>query len=179
MASASSHPLEEILRRVLKDSDNFAAEMVLKELGHAVAGEGSSAAGHATVAQVLAGQGVGAGSGTDGSGLSVDDRQTTAAQLALLHAVQVNPVAAAAFLQALPVACQDGTLRRRMCDTPAAGRLAAKTGTLPGIRALSGYTRTDSGRAVWFSFQLTGVRDGLAARTALDRAGALLSSYPY
>jgi D-alanyl-D-alanine carboxypeptidase/D-alanyl-D-alanine-endopeptidase (penicillin-binding protein 4) len=63
-----------------------------------------------------------------------------------------------------------------MCNTAAAGRLSAKTGTLPGVRALSGYTRTASGRTVWFSFQLTGVRDGTRARNALDRAAVVLAS---
>ena len=176
VATRFSKPLAEVLSRVLKDSDNFGAEMVLKEVGRAVMGEGSSAAGHAAVMQVLAGQGVGAGFGTDGSGLSAYDRQTTAAQIALLHAADQNVAAGVPFRAALPVACQDGTLKRRMCGTYAAGRLAAKTGSLPGIRALSGYTTTMSGRTVWFSFQLTGVRDALAARRAIDRAAVLLSS---
>ena len=55
-------------------------------------------------------------------------------------------------------------------------RRLAKTGTLDGVRALAGWTTTASGRSVRFAFQLTGFRDDLAARTALDRAAVVLSA---
>ena len=170
-----SGPLAAVLRRTLKDSNNFAAELVLKEVGRAVSGTATSAGGHAAVRQVLSQHGVAAGSGADGSGLSSYDRQTAAAQLALLQAADASPVAGD-FRAALPVACQDGTLEKRMCNTPAAGRAFAKTGTLPGVRALSGYTTTASGRSVWFSFQLTGVSSGAKARDAIDAAVVVLAS---
>ncbi|MDT7548619.1 MAG: hypothetical protein QOE84_1013 [Actinomycetota bacterium] len=175
VATWQSGPLPAVLRRTLKDSNNFAAELVLKEVGKVVRGEPTSAGGHAAVRDVLVQRGVAAGTGTDGSGLSSTDRQTAAAQLALLQLADSTP-AGPDFRAALPVACGDGTLEKRMCDTAAAGRLFAKTGTLPGVRALSGFTTTASGRSVWFSFQLTGVRDGLKARNALDAAAVVLAS---
>jgi D-alanyl-D-alanine carboxypeptidase/D-alanyl-D-alanine-endopeptidase (penicillin-binding protein 4) len=175
LAAWQSGPLPAVLRRTLKDSNNFAAELVLKEVGKVVRGEPTSAGGHAAVRDVLVQRGVAAGTGTDGSGLSSRDRQTAAAQLALLQLADATP-AGPDFRAALPVACHDGTLEKRMCDTAAAGRLFAKTGTLPGVRALSGFTTTASGRSVWFSFQLTGVRDGLKARNALDAAAVVLAS---
>jgi D-alanyl-D-alanine carboxypeptidase/D-alanyl-D-alanine-endopeptidase (penicillin-binding protein 4) len=175
LARRQSGPLPAVLRRTLKDSNNFAAELVLKEVGRVVAGSPTSAGGHAAVRDVLARQGVTAGTGADGSGLSAYDRQNAAAQLALLQAADASPVAAD-FRSALPVACQDGTLEKRMCDTAAAGRVFAKTGTLPGVRALSGYTTTVSGRSVWFSFQLTGVANGSKARDAIDAAVVVLAS---
>ncbi|MBK5305267.1 MAG: D-alanyl-D-alanine carboxypeptidase/D-alanyl-D-alanine-endopeptidase [Frankiaceae bacterium] len=175
IASRQSGPLQAVLRRTLKDSNNFAAELVLKEIGKVVSGNPSSAGGHAAVREVLADRGVAAGTGSDGSGLSAYDRQTATAQLALLQAVDASP-SAADFRSALPVACGDGTLEKRMCNTAAAGRLFAKTGTLPGVRALAGYTTTVSGRSVWFSFQLTGISDGLKARNALDAAAVVLAS---
>jgi D-alanyl-D-alanine carboxypeptidase/D-alanyl-D-alanine-endopeptidase (penicillin-binding protein 4) len=175
LARRQSGPLSAVLRRTLKDSNNFAAELVLKEVGRVVTGTPTSAGGHAAVRDVLSQHGVAAGSGTDGSGLSAYDRQTAATQLALLQAADASPVAGD-FRSALPVACQDGTLETRMCDTPAAGRVFAKTGTLPGVRALSGYTTTASGRSVWFSFQLTGVGSGAKARDAIDAAVVVLAS---
>jgi D-alanyl-D-alanine carboxypeptidase/D-alanyl-D-alanine-endopeptidase (penicillin-binding protein 4) len=175
LARRQSGPLSAVLRRTLKDSNNFAAELVLKEIGKAVSGDPSSAGGHAAVRSVLSQHGVTAGAGTDGSGLSAYDRQTAAAQLALLQASDASPTAGD-FRAALPVACQDGTLEKRMCNTAAAGRVFAKTGTLPGVRALSGYTTTASGRAVWFSFQLTGISSGSKARDALDAAAVVLAS---
>jgi D-alanyl-D-alanine carboxypeptidase/D-alanyl-D-alanine-endopeptidase (penicillin-binding protein 4) len=125
--------------------------------------------------QLLAARGVRAGSGADGSGLSAHDRQNAVGQLALLRVADQSQIANA-FRTALPVACQDGTLQSRMCNSAAAGRVFAKTGTLPGVRALSGFTTTASGRTVWFSFQLTGVKDGIQARNALDRAAVVLAS---
>jgi D-alanyl-D-alanine carboxypeptidase/D-alanyl-D-alanine-endopeptidase (penicillin-binding protein 4) len=170
-----SGPLPAVLRRTLKDSNNFAAELVLKEVGKAVRNQPTSNGGHAAVRDVLAQHGVTAGTGSDGSGLSAYDRQTASAQLALLQAADSSSVSGD-FRSALPVACQDGTLEKRMCNTAAAGRVFAKTGTLPGIRALSGYTTTASGRTVWFSFQLTNVSNGVKARDALDAAAVVLAS---
>jgi D-alanyl-D-alanine carboxypeptidase/D-alanyl-D-alanine-endopeptidase (penicillin-binding protein 4) len=175
LAKWQSGPLPAVLRRTLKDSNNFAAELVLKEVGKVVNEDPSSAGGHAAVRSVLSQHGVTAGDGTDGSGLSTYDRQTAAAQLALLQAADASTISDD-FRAALPVACQDGTLEKRMCDTPAAGRVFAKTGTLPGIRALSGFTTTASGRIVWFSFQLTGISSGTKARDALDAAAVVLAS---
>jgi PBP4 family serine-type D-alanyl-D-alanine carboxypeptidase len=175
VATRQSGPLAAVLRKTLKDSNNFAAELVLKEVGRVVRSDPSSAGGHTAVADVLAQHGVTAGVGSDGSGLSAYDRQTAAAELALLQAADATP-SAADFRAALPVACQDGTLEKRMCNTAGAGRVYAKTGTLPGVRALSGYTTTNSGRSVWFSFQLTGITDGLKARNALDAAAVVLAS---
>lgn len=175
LTSYTSGPLPAVLHRTLKDSNNFAAELVLKELGRVVRGDASSDGGHGAVVDVLSQHGVAAGTGSDGSGLSSRDRQTAAAQLALLQAADASPVAQD-FRAALPVACLDGTLKKRMCNSAAAGRVHAKTGTLPGIRALAGYTTTASGRTVWFSFQLTGITSGAKARAALDAAAIVLAS---
>ena len=169
--------LEEVLRRVLKNSDNFGAEMVLKEVGHAVRGDGSSAGGVAALREVLGEQAVPLGASADGSGLSAVDRQTPRGQLALLQAAE-DSGAGAAFRAGLPVACVDGTLQRRMCGTAAAGRVQAKTGTLPGVRALAGYTATSSGRPVRFAVQLSGVGNGTAALAAIDRAVTALAGAP-
>ena len=175
LAEHRSGPLPAVVRRIDKDSDNFAAELLLKELGRVRHGEGSSAAGVRAVSDVLAPLGVPVGPAVDGSGLSAYDRQTPAAELALLGALD-GSAAGTALRAALPVACLDGTLAHRMCGTPAAFTVVAKTGSLDGVRALAGWTTTASGRSVRFAFQLTGFRDGLAARAALDRAAVVLSA---
>jgi D-alanyl-D-alanine carboxypeptidase/D-alanyl-D-alanine-endopeptidase (penicillin-binding protein 4) len=175
LTSVQSGSLPAVVRRTLKDSNNFAAELLLKEVGRVVRGDPSSAGGHGAVADVLGQHGVTAGAGTDGSGLSSRDRQTAAAELALLQAADASPISKD-FRAALPIACQDGTLEKRMCDTAASGRVFAKTGTLPGVRALAGYTTTLSGRTVWFSFQLTGISNGTRARDAIDAAANVLAS---
>ncbi|MCA1712995.1 MAG: D-alanyl-D-alanine carboxypeptidase/D-alanyl-D-alanine-endopeptidase [Actinobacteria bacterium] len=176
VAVVTSGPIADVVRRALKRSDNFAAELLLKEVGKAVRNDGSSAGGYAAMSDVLGTRGVPVGTGTDGSGLSSYDRQTPGGQLMLLKAAEQDPAVGTAFRRALPIACQDGTLEKRMCGTAAAGRLSAKTGTLPGARALSGYTTTASGRKVWFSFQLTAFSNGTTARNAIDRAAVVLAS---
>lgn len=175
VAKRLSVPLPALLARVLKTSDNFAAELLLKEVGRTVRGDGSSAGGVAATRQVLGGLGVAVGAGADGSGLSSLDRQSPAGQVRLLRAADASS-SAADFRAALPIGCRDGTLRHRFCGTAAAGRVQAKTGTLSGVRALVGYTRTASGRDVRFAFQLTGVTDSVRALAAVDRAVVLLAS---
>ncbi len=175
IAERTSGPLSAVTSRLLKASDNFAAEMLVKEVGRVVRGEGSTKAGLSAVKAVLSEQGVPFGTSSDGSGLSSYDRQTTAGQVLLLTAVGRSTVATQ-LRAGLPVACVDGTLKKRMCSTAAARNVTAKTGTLSGVTALSGYATTRSGRAVRFSFQLTGVRDSTKARAAVDRACVLLAS---
>ncbi|HVE74214.1 MAG TPA: D-alanyl-D-alanine carboxypeptidase/D-alanyl-D-alanine-endopeptidase [Mycobacteriales bacterium] len=177
IAERTSGPIEAVVRRVMKESDNFASELLLKEVGYVVGGRGTSAGGIAAVRSVLGQEAVPFGAGSDGSGLSRYDRQSPNHQLALLGAAAASPLSAA-FKATLPIACRDGTLKTRMCGTVAEGRVLAKTGTLTGVRVLSGYTTTASGRAAWFAFTLTGVTDGTKARTALDRAAIILAGAP-
>jgi D-alanyl-D-alanine carboxypeptidase/D-alanyl-D-alanine-endopeptidase (penicillin-binding protein 4) len=175
LASHPSAPLAALLRRTDKASDNFAAELLLKELGRAVRGVGSTAAGAAAARDVLVPLRVSVGTVSDGSGLSSRDRQTAFGELSLLKAAEAS-TSASALRQALPIACTDGTLLKRMCGTAAAGVAVAKTGSLPGVTALTGWTTTADGQAVRFAFQLSGASSTSKARAALDRCVALLSA---
>ncbi|MCD6360471.1 MAG: D-alanyl-D-alanine carboxypeptidase, partial [Armatimonadetes bacterium] len=47
-------------------------------------------------------------------------------------------------------------LRRRMCGTRAEGHVRAKTGTLTGVSALSGYVDTRGGETIVFSMIMNG-----------------------
>ena len=175
VAERLSGPVPALVRRALKDSDNFASELLLKEVGRVVRGDGSSAGGLTALRSVLGAHAVPVGAGSDGSGLSAHDRQTTAGQVQLLRAADGSG-SGPAFRAALPIGCRDGTLKRRFCGTPAEGRVSAKTGTLSGVRALAGYTKTASGRQVHFAFQLTGVTSGTSALAASDRAVVALAA---
>jgi serine-type D-Ala-D-Ala carboxypeptidase/endopeptidase (penicillin-binding protein 4) len=88
---------------------------------------------------------------TDGSGLSRHDMVTPRAMLGLLRYAQTRPWFEN-FLASLPVAGVDGTLEERMKNTPAAGRVHAKTGSVEHVRALSGFADTAGGRRLAFSF---------------------------
>jgi serine-type D-Ala-D-Ala carboxypeptidase/endopeptidase (penicillin-binding protein 4) len=74
----------------------------------------------------------------DGSGLSRSNLARPSTLVAVLRAMN-NSDARDLFASSLPVAGYSGTLRNRFRGTPVEGRLRAKTGTLTGVRALSGY----------------------------------------
>jgi serine-type D-Ala-D-Ala carboxypeptidase/endopeptidase (penicillin-binding protein 4) len=88
---------------------------------------------------------------TDGSGLSRADRTTPRQVVRLLERMDGQDTAAT-WTASLPIAGRTGTLRKRMRRTAAAGRCSAKTGTLIGVSALSGYCTTTGGVRVAFSF---------------------------
>ena len=88
---------------------------------------------------------------TDGSGLSRHDMITPQAVVTLLRWAQTQPWFESYFAS-LPVAGVDGTLEERMKNTPAAGRVHAKTGSVEHVRTMSGFADTAGGRRVVFSF---------------------------
>ena len=88
---------------------------------------------------------------TDASGLSRHDLVTPRAIVTLL-AFSQKQTWFAPYYASLPVAGIDGTLEDRMKNTPAAGRIRAKTGSVEHVRTLSGFAETPSGRRLIFSF---------------------------
>ena len=163
-----------IARPILKSSSNFAAEQLLKALG-AHLGSGTTGGGIEFVNQVSESFGLPRIGAADGSGLSTLNRSSVGHQTEWLVRMAHSPVAET-FRSSLAVACVDGTLYRRMCGTPAAGKLFAKTGYVAGVVALSGYTTTANGKVVTFSILLSGVSNVDAARAAVDRAVVHLAS---
>jgi D-alanyl-D-alanine carboxypeptidase/D-alanyl-D-alanine-endopeptidase (penicillin-binding protein 4) len=141
LASVSSPTLAAIVRFMDRESDNFTAEMLLKQLGLAELGRGTSAAGAAVVTQTLIEAGVPMAGVriVDGSGLSQLDRLTANALGGLLKIAWADPVVRPAILASLPVAGVNGTLQHRLRKPPARGRVLAKTGTTDTASSLSGY----------------------------------------
>jgi serine-type D-Ala-D-Ala carboxypeptidase/endopeptidase (penicillin-binding protein 4) len=88
---------------------------------------------------------------TDASGLSRHDLVTPRAIVTLLSFAQKQPWFET-YYNSLPVAGVDGTLEDRMKNTPAAGRIHAKTGSVEHVRTLSGFAETPGGRPLIFSF---------------------------
>jgi len=137
VASIESPPMAEVVGSVLQHSDNVGAEMMVKELGVRFGGGGSTAAGLAVIRDHLAGMGLPlAGVATvDGSGLDRSDRLTCE----LLQGILASAGEGSELDRALPVAGRNGTLYRRFLGTSAAGRVRAKTGSLEGVVALTGF----------------------------------------
>jgi serine-type D-Ala-D-Ala carboxypeptidase/endopeptidase (penicillin-binding protein 4) len=88
---------------------------------------------------------------TDGSGLSRHDLVTPRAIVTMLRYAQAQ-LWFESYFASLPVAGIDGTLEDRMKNTPAAGRVHAKTGSVEHVRTMSGFADTAGGRRLIFSF---------------------------
>jgi D-alanyl-D-alanine carboxypeptidase/D-alanyl-D-alanine-endopeptidase (penicillin-binding protein 4) len=141
LADVQSAPLAKVIAFMDHESDNFTAEMLLKELG-AEAGEGgTSAAGAVVVMRELqaAGLPVAGVRIADGSGLSLDDRLTARLITSLLTTAWNDPALRQELWRALPVAGVSGTLKHRLVSRPTLGAVRAKTGTTNRASALSGY----------------------------------------
>jgi D-alanyl-D-alanine carboxypeptidase/D-alanyl-D-alanine-endopeptidase (penicillin-binding protein 4) len=142
LGHVSSEPLWKILRYMDSWSDNFTAELVLKQLG-AQEGHGTSAGGAAVVRRVLRDDQVPM-TGVrivDGSGLSSKDRLTVAALVGILSAAWKDSALRRPFESVLAVAGRTGTLRDRLLGRSTRGRVLAKTGTTDDASALTGYVK--------------------------------------
>ncbi|KZE37515.1 D-alanyl-D-alanine carboxypeptidase [Bhargavaea cecembensis] len=157
LASKESMPLRELYIPFMKLSNNGHAEVLVKEIGRAVAGEGSWDAGLGVMEDVLAEYGLNTAGMRlrDGSGMSHKNLVTAEQLSVLLYKVQAEPWFPV-FLNSLPVAGhQDrmtgGTLRNRMKEGAASENVQAKTGSLTGVSTLSGYVTAENGEEYIFS----------------------------
>ncbi|RLE65701.1 MAG: D-alanyl-D-alanine carboxypeptidase/D-alanyl-D-alanine-endopeptidase [Thermoprotei archaeon] len=152
-----SNPLTEIVKKLLKHSDNLVAECLLKTMGYYRYGKGSWANGINCLKRTLGDIGLNLDDDNirifDGSGLSKSNKLTPWKIVELLLAMRKSSLFKY-FYNALPVAGVDGTLRKRMRNTPAERRVIAKTGTLSNACTLSGYIKTLSGRELVFSIMV-------------------------
>lgn len=154
-----------------KRSQNFYAESLAKLLGHRLEGRGTWPAAVAAVARVLARLGVPADQVllADGSGLSRGDQASPRAVTTLLASMYFHPFGRD-FVRSLPFSGEsDLAWRRRLAEPPYRGNVFAKTGTLAGVSALSGYAKAASGRVYAFSILCNQVRSNAAAHAAQDR----------
>lgn len=175
VASVDSLPVRDLVGEMLLESDNLTAELLLKELARRAGRPGSTAAGVAMARAELVELGVPVDGVTmvDGSGLDRGNRATCATIDALLRLTRTGgPIAAG-----LPVAGQTGTLAERFGTSAAASKVRAKTGSLDGVSALSGFADAKSGRLT-FSLLLNGLpRDSLGPAMWV-RVSEALVAYP-
>lgn len=175
VASVVSDPISTLIARINVPSDNFAAEMLLKHLGGAFGTAGTTTAGATVVRDAMGEIGV-TTRPYDGSGLSRSDRVSPRELVDLLTAFAAAPVNGEALRGSLAVAGRTGTLAGRMRNTKAAGRCAAKTGTLSDVSALSGYCDTPTGHLVAFSF-MENRASTYTAKQVEDRMVSLIARY--
>lgn len=158
LASVQSAPLTDILNELLATSDNLTAEMLVKEIGVAVAQSGTRAAGLQAMLDRLNTWGVPI-TGlvfADGSGLSHDNQLTCAALAAVLRRGSATDGVGAA----LAVAGQEGsTLAGSFEQAGLVGVLQAKSGTLHNpneVKSLSGYFVVSAPDEIEFVLLLNG-----------------------
>ncbi|MBW3546686.1 MAG: D-alanyl-D-alanine carboxypeptidase/D-alanyl-D-alanine-endopeptidase [Actinobacteria bacterium] len=171
VAGVDSPPMAELVGQLLRESDNGTAELLVKELGLRVAGEGSTAAGTRVMAETLAAIGFPTAGLVviDGSGLDPGNRVTCRLLHAVLHASKEGEP----LRQGLPVAGTSGTLSRRLVDDALSGQVRAKTGSIRGVASLSGFAVTRGGFDLTFSFILNGINrfdDAVPLQEQLGRA---------
>jgi D-alanyl-D-alanine carboxypeptidase/D-alanyl-D-alanine-endopeptidase (penicillin-binding protein 4) len=186
IATVESAPLSTIVADMLARSDNDTAEMLLKEIGVASAGEGSTAAGLQILDETVGSWGapMDAVVFADGSGLSTANRLTCDTLVAVLDHLEKTTAVAG-----LAVAGRSGTLIDEFIGTPVEGNLVAKTGTLsnppadadpPEVKALAGLVDAPNGAVVEFALVLNGAgyvtADGYLP--FWDALGERLANYP-
>ncbi len=157
VATHASAPLAEIVSTLNKYSNNFIAEQVLRTLGAEVRGEpGTWASGCGVIGDFLAEIGVGRDAFVAGNGSGLNDiNRITPEQLTrVLSAMYRRFEVRAEFVASLAVAGTSGTIARRFASGPAEQRLRAKTGSLRGVSALSGYVVTRDDRILAFSVMM-------------------------
>ena len=181
VASDSSVRLSTIVRLLMKPSNNGMTEHLTKTLGRVGGRAGTWKAGAAAVRTWLATTQPVPSTVVlaDGSGLAHRNKLTARVLVRLLQYAQTRPWFDT-FYAALPVAGNadpaiGGTLSSRMVGTPAQNNLRAKTGTLSGVTALSGYVTDRSGRR--YTFSMLGQYRSYSPRIVFDKVGATLAGW--
>jgi serine-type D-Ala-D-Ala carboxypeptidase/endopeptidase (penicillin-binding protein 4) len=152
LASNESKPLLEDLRVVNKVSQNLHAEILLRLLGRERGTAGTIEGGLEVLRGFLNQAGISNDQYVfyDGSGLSRQNLATPHAIVQLLRYAATQPWGAA-YKSSFPLSGVDGSLSDRLNAPRLQRRIAGKTGSLGGVKALSGYATTDSGETVVFS----------------------------
>ena len=160
LAEHVSAPLSEVCRISNKPSNNFVAEAIYKTLGGELYGApGTLAKGTRAIMDYLTSVGIkpGAYKIVNGSGLTHENRITPQDLSSLLRKIYYDLSVAPEFMTSLAIAGIDGTIRNRFMGTDAVGLVRAKTGTLNGVSALSGYVG-DKDDVLIFSIFVEGFR---------------------
>ncbi len=174
-----SSTLATIIDMCLKWSRNEYAETMLRSL--APAGEATAEAGLDVLRETLSKWGIAPELyvARDGSGLSRNDYLSSDVLTRLLTAVWRDPRHTEAFRAALPAAGLSGTIANQLKDTPASGRVWAKTGSMSNVRSLAGYVMTLDNEPIVFSFMANGFHvPASQIDAAMNQALLRLVRYP-
>ncbi len=173
------HPIDTVLTYTNKVSDNLGAECFLREVPLATSGQtGSAENGIKLEEQFLELCGVDSSQYyiVDGSGVSHYDLVTPNAIVRVLRFDLDQPYAGL-FVKSLPVAGFDGTLEKRMTQDYVRGKVHAKTGSINGVRTLSGYVILPRDTLVFSMMFQNYVADGDSMDALQDSICSVLAQY--
>lgn len=187
LGSVESLPLSDIAREVMKPSQNLYTDLLLAHVGEqhrtpqTALNETAEDLGIRELNKFLAEAGVKKSDVffEEGSGLSRNNLTTPNATIALLQYMSHHKCAET-YVNALPIASVDGTLRNRMKGTAAAGNVRAKTGTLRWANSLSGHVTTAAGECLLFSIMLNRYHNSdpnRSARADVDAIAVMLAEF--
>ncbi len=166
------HSIDQVLQRMMKQSDNFYAEALFYQLAASQGFRPARAKDAAAIVKQLIAK-VGLGSRpyriADGSGLSLYNYLSAELEVRLLRYAYRNSTVYLHLLPSLPIAGVDGTLRDRMRGTFAADNVKAKTGTVEGVSSLAGYCTAANGHQLCFSIINQGIMHTKNGRRFQDR----------
>ena len=176
IAVVESPPMSEIVKHLMKHSNNHFAEQVYVAISAAKLGTGGYTASRRLEETLLVKAGINPKNMGyyDGSGLSELNRVSPDQVCKVLNFMMTHP-AAGPFFDSMAVSGRDGTLAHRMGTPQLAGRVHAKTGTINYVKCLSGYLTLAPNRTLTFSFLVNNIRGGSISGT-MDRICGLLST---
>ncbi|HEY8272102.1 MAG TPA: D-alanyl-D-alanine carboxypeptidase/D-alanyl-D-alanine-endopeptidase, partial [Pseudobdellovibrionaceae bacterium] len=161
LAESESKGVEQSLQDMNKFSNNYVAEMFTKQLGALKAQPGSLETGmemiqaHLKKIELPEDQYY----FQNPSGLTRDNRISAFAMWKIIHHLRKDFQVQPEFLASLPIAGIDGTLKKRMKNSPGERWVRAKTGFLTGVVSLAGYAGRSDGRVFSFTFIFNGTKD--------------------
>lgn len=175
LARSVSPDLVDVVRDINKYSNNAMARQLFLTIGReqrSAADADDHKAATRIINQWLADKGIQANGLVleNGAGLSRMERMTARDMSQLLSHAWRSPYSAE-FVASLPLAAMDGTMRRRLRNTPVAGQAHIKTGSLRNVRAIAGITRDNNGQ----SWAVTAIVNHAAAGSSREALDLLLT----
>jgi len=154
LATWHSPRLVDIATRTNFNSVNTFAENLFKTLGKKLANDGSFSASAKAITQFWTDKGIDTRGLRihDGSGLSSFNNLTVQQLAEILQFASGDTLLYHTLIKGLPVAARTGNLARMFANTPSAGILMAKSGSLANVRGYAGYTVNRAGRLIAFAF---------------------------
>ncbi len=182
LADYQSPPLSDMLKEMLKKSDNLTTDSLLKEIGRKYSNrQGGWQNGLDALKHILAKPtGINFKSNliNDGAGLSRYNLIKPNQLSLLLSFIYTHPVLRKTLIPALPIAGIDGTLIGRMFSEARGERVRAKTGTMTGVTALAGFVYTRHLGVLTFAVMINGfVGKSTPYRRIEDRICKFIAHY--